>query len=143
MKKTTSITEIDDRQWFLFDAAGIRLGKLASNVARKLIGKDKADISSHLDNGDNVVVINMKNVDIHPKKVKGKLYWRHTGYPGAIKSKTFEEMLDASPEKVMINAVKGMLPQNKLKKSMIKRLHVYADEKHLHEAQKPKIVDIK
>ncbi|MDD3647362.1 MAG: 50S ribosomal protein L13 [Candidatus Dojkabacteria bacterium] len=141
MKKTTTVTK-EEKKWYLIDATGIRLGILATTIARLLIGKDKAKYSQNIDSGDNVIVINTKKVGIHPKKIDGKIYWRHSGYPGGIKQKTFGEMIKSDSNKVIEYAVKGMLPRTRLANEMLKKLYTYVDERHQHEAQKPKLIEL-
>jgi len=126
-----------ERDWFLVDAKGVVLGRLASFVAGLLMGKYKSDYSPHIDNGAGVIVINAKDVKITGKKLKDKVYFRHTGYPGGAKFITLEKMLEKKPEEVIKHAVKGMLPKNKLRARRLKRLKVYRDEIHPHIAQKP------
>ncbi|MBU0976453.1 MAG: 50S ribosomal protein L13 [Patescibacteria group bacterium] len=141
MKKTTAISK-SEKEWYLVDANGVRLGRLATTIARILIGKNKAEYSPHIDCGDNIIVINSRNLSVHPKKIDNKIYWRHSGYPGGIKQRTLGEMMKRNPNQVIEIAVKGMLPRNKLARQIIKKLYVYPDEKHSHEAQKPKIIEI-
>jgi len=111
------------------------LGKLATETARLLMGKHKPIFSRHMDTGDFVVVINAEKIEVSGNKEKQKLYYRHSGYPGSLKSVTLEEVLKTKPEQVIEHAVKGMLPKNRLGKSMIKKLKVYAGDSHPHLAQ--------
>ena len=125
-------------KWFLVDcSSSIVLGRLASKIASVLSGKHKPSYAPYLDIGDNVVVINVKDILTTGNKLKQKQYFRHTGYPGGIKSRTLEEMIAKDPRKVLYKAVKGMLPKNKLGSVMLKRLKLYANAEHPHLAQQP------
>ena len=124
-----------ERKWHTIDAEGKILGKLASDAARLLMGKHKPQFSRHLDTGDYVVVINAAKINVTGKKAQQKLYHRHSGYPGGLRSVPFEEMLEKSPERIIENAVKGMLPKGSLGTSMFKKLKVYAGDDHPHLAQ--------
>ncbi len=123
------------RDWHVIDARDKVLGRLATEAARLLMGKHKPIFSRHLDTGDYVVVVNADKVRISGNKTKQKLYYRHSGYPGGLKSISLEEMLKTRPERVIEYAVKGMLPRNRLGDSMIKKLKVYAGDSHPHLAQ--------
>jgi len=123
------------RDWHIIDADGKILGRMVTEVAKLLMGKHKPIFSRHLDTGDFVVVINARKVHTSGNKEKQKLYYRHSGYPGSLKSVTLEEMLKKKPEQVIEHAVKGMLPKNRLGNSMIKKLKVYAGNSHPHTAQ--------
>ncbi|TET45777.1 50S ribosomal protein L13 [candidate division TA06 bacterium] len=125
------------RTWFIVDAKGRVLGRLATKIARKLHGKDKKDYTPHVDNGDFVVCINASQVYVSGKKRKEKMYYRHSGYIGSLKAESFERMIERHPDRVIRHAVKGMLPDNKLRARMMKRLKVYGGSEHPHEAQKP------
>ncbi|HFC53830.1 MAG TPA: 50S ribosomal protein L13 [Gammaproteobacteria bacterium] len=130
------------REWYLVDASGKTLGRLASEIARRLRGKHKPIYTPHVDTGDYVVVINAGKVRVSGKKASAKTYHRHTGYPGGLKSITFEKLLQRSPEKVIEIAVKGMLPRNPLGRAMFRKLKVYAGSEHRHAAQQPRPLDI-
>ncbi len=136
--KPTDITH----DWFLIDAQDKILGRLAAKIAHVLRGKHKAIYTPHMDTGDFIVVTNVAKILVTGKKTTDKIYYRHTGYPGGIKSRTFEEMVIKAPEKILINAVKGMLPKGPLGYAMIKKLKVYSGETHPHTAQMPKILEI-
>ena len=123
------------RDWHVIDATDKVLGRLATEIAGLLMGKNKAMFSRHLDTGDYVVVINAGKVRVSGNKAKQKLYYRHSGYPGGFRSVSLEEMIKAKPEWVIEHAVKGMLPKNRLGNSMIKKLKVYAGDAHPHLAQ--------
>ncbi len=130
------------RDWYVVDAEGKTLGRLATQIADMLRGKRKPEYTPHCDTGDFVVVVNAEKVHVTGKKMEQKLYWRHSGYPGGIRSRTLAEMLDRQPEEVLRKAVKGMLPRNKLGRAQLRKLKVYAGTEHPHEAQKPKTMAI-
>ncbi len=134
--KTYSIKSSEiKRDRHIIDAKGKVLGRLATEVARLLMGKHKTTFSRHLDTGDFVVVFNADKIIVSGNKEKQKLYYRHSGYPGSLKSTTLEAMLKTKPERVLENAVKGMLPKNHLRKNMIKKLKVYAGDLNSHSTQ--------
>ena len=143
--KTFTATPADiDKKWILIDAEGVVLGRLASIVASRLRGKHKASFTPHMDMGDNVIVINADKVQMTGRKRADKVYYRHTGYPGGIKSRTAAEILDGKfPERVLTLAVKRMLPGNKLSRTQMTNLRVYAGVEHPHEAQSPEVLDVK
>ncbi len=143
--KTYTATPADiDKKWILIDAEGVVLGRLASIVANRLRGKHKATFTPHMDMGDNVIVINADKVQMTGNKRAEKTYWRHTGYPGGIKSRTAEQILEGDhPERVVTMAVKRMLPGNKLSRQQMTNLRVYAGAEHPHEAQTPEVLDVK
>ncbi len=130
------------RDWHLVDAEGKTLGRLASSIAQILRGKNKVNFSYHLDMGDFVVVINADKISLSGNKADSKEYWRHTGYPGGQKVVSYKQMIKEKPEKVIQNAVKGMLPHNKLGRKLLKHLKVYSGTNHPHEAQQPKELKI-
>lgn len=141
--KTYTATPADiNREWHLVDAKGKVLGRLATEVARRLRGKHKPQYTPHIDTGDYVVVINAKAVRVTGNKAANKIYYRHSGYPGGIKSTTFEKLIRAKPERVIEKAVKGMLPKGPLGREMFRKLRVYAGADHRHEAQQPKPLEI-
>ena len=125
------------RDWVVFDAADKVLGRFATKIADKLRGKDKPTFTPHVDGGDFVVVINADKVKVTGNKGDQKKYYKHSLYPGGLKEKSFKEVLESSPERIIENAVKGMLPKNKLGKSIIKKLKVYSGSEHPHESQNP------
>ena len=127
------------RKWFVVDAAGQPLGRLASRVARILMGKENPKYTPFIDTGDHVVVINADQVKITGMKADQKLYQRYTGYPGGLRSENLKKRLVRKPEKVIEDAVSRMLPKNKLGKQMFTKLKVYKGDKHPHEAQKPEV----
>ena len=127
------------KEWLLVDADGLALGRLASEVAKRLRGKHKPNFTPHVDCGDNVVVINASKIVLTGKKWEAKEYIRHTGYPGGQRSQTAQELFEKDPTRVVEKAVKGMLPKNKLGAAIFKNLKVYAGTEHDQEAQKPKV----
>ncbi|WGS66273.1 50S ribosomal protein L13 [Enterobacteriaceae bacterium ET-AT1-13] len=128
--------------WYIINAENKILGRLATELAKRLIGKHKIKYTTHLDNGDYIIVLNAKKIIISGNKKNNKIYYRHTGYIGGIKKKTFKEMILHYPEKIIKNAVKGMLPKGPLGRIMFKKLKVFPDNNHNHYAQKPKIINI-
>ena len=138
--KTFSLknTEVS-RDWVLFDASGKILGRFATKIADKLRGKDKPTFTPHVDGGDFVVVINADKVKVTGNKAEQKKYYKHSLYPGGLKEKSYKEVLESTPERIIENAVKGMLPKNKLGKSIIKKLKVYSGSEHPHESQNPSV----
>ena len=129
-----------DRKWYVVDAAGCTLGRLASEVAAVLRGKNKPIFTPHMDCGDYVIVVNAEKIHVTGKKLDQKFYYRHSDYVGGMKETTLREMLDKKPEKVIELAVKGMLPKGPLGRSMMEKLHVYAGPEHEHAAQKPEVL---
>mgnify|MGYP001434891391 FL=1 len=134
-------TDIAD-SWILLDAKGQTLGRFAAKVASMLSGKNKPEYTPNADMGDYVVVVNAKEINVTGKKLDQKVYYRHSGYPGGIKSKPLREVMENSASDALKSAVKGMLPKNKLGKQMLTKLKVYDDEKHPHSAQKPLTIDL-
>lgn len=130
------------RDWFVIDAEGQTLGRLATEVARRLRGKHKAEFTPNVDTGDYIVIVNAEKVAVTGRKSKQKMYHRHTGYPGGLKSMSFEKLIDHKPERVIELAVKGMIPRNPLGRAMLKKLKVYAGVDHPHTAQQPKELKI-
>lgn len=138
MNKTYSAKQQDvERAWYIVDAEGQVLGRLASELAKILRGKHKPIYTPHVDTGDNVVVINASKVRLTGNKMRDKIYYRHTGYPGGIKSDTARELMARKPEALLEKAVKGMLPKTRLGRVMFGKLKVYAGVEHPHEAQRP------
>lgn len=127
-----------NREWYLIDASTMPLGKLAVIIADKLMGKSKVTYTPHIDNGDYVVVINAKDIVVTGDKMVQKKYYRHSQYPGGLKELKLEEVLEKDPTRVIREAVKGMLPKNKLAADRLKRLRVFEGAEHTHEAQNPK-----
>lgn len=131
------------RKWYIVDAAGIPLGRLASEVAQLLRGKHKPTFTPHLDVGDFVIVINASKVKLTGKKAENKMHYRHSGYIGSLKATNYATLLKKKPTFVIKKAVKGMLPKGRLGRSMFKKLKVYSDENHPHSAQKPSPYQLK
>ena len=127
--------------WYLIDADGKTLGRLASEVAMRLRGKHKPEYTPHIDTGDHIVVINAEKVHVTGKKREQKIYYRHSGYPGNLKETTLEDTLNSHPERVIESAVRGMLPKNPLGRAMHRKLRVYAGQEHPHAAQQPKTLE--
>ena len=129
-----------DRKWYVVDATDMTLGRLASEVAKVLRGKNKPIFTPHIDCGDNVIVINADKVKVTGKKMDQKVYYHHSDYVGGLKEATLREKLEKKPEQVIELAVKGMLPKGPLGRQMFTKLHVYAGPEHKHEAQKPEVL---
>mgnify|MGYP000431499513 FL=1 len=129
-----------DRKWYVVDATGMTLGRLASEVAKVLRGKNKPIFTPHIDCGDNVIVINAEKIKVTGKKMDQKVYYHHSDYVGGLKEATLREKLAKKPEQVIELAVKGMLPKGPLGRQMFTKLHVYAGPEHKHEAQKPEVL---
>ena len=129
-----------DRKWSVVDATGYTLGRLASEVAKVLRGKNKPTYTPSMDTGDYVIVVNAEKVKVTGKKLDQKVYYRHSEYVGSLKETTLREMLNKHPERVIESAVKGMLPKGPLGREMYTKLHVYAGPDHKHEAQKPEVL---
>ncbi|GAB6932390.1 50S ribosomal protein L13 [Calditerricola satsumensis] len=132
-----------ERKWYVVDAAGQTLGRLASQVAAILRGKHKPQYTPHVDTGDFVIVINAEKVVLTGKKLDKKVYYRHSGYPGGLKKTTAREMLQNKPEEMIERAVWGMLPKNRLGRKLIKKLKVYRGSEHPHQAQKPEVLELR
>jgi len=130
------------RDWYLVDATGKTLGRLASEIAKILMGKNKPTYTPHIDGGDFVVVVNAEKVFVTGKELNQKIYYKHTGYFGHLKETTLKEMLEKKPEEVIRLAVRGMLPKNKLRDRRLKRLKVYAGPEHPHKSQNPKPIEL-
>ena len=129
-----------ERKWYVVDAEGCTLGRLTSEIAKVLRGKNKPEYTPHIDTGDYVVVINAEKIKVTGKKLDQKIYYHHSDYVGGMKETTLREMMAKKPEKVIELAVKGMLPKGPLGRSMIKKLHVYAGPEHEQQAQKPEVL---
>ncbi|MBQ3601376.1 MAG: 50S ribosomal protein L13 [Lachnospiraceae bacterium] len=132
-----------ERKWYVVDAADQTLGRLTSEIAKILRGKNKPTYTPHIDTGDYVIVINADKIKVTGKKLDQKVYYHHSDYVGGMKETTLKEMLAKKPENVITLAVKGMLPKGPLGRSMLKKLHVYAGPEHEHAAQKPEVLEIK
>ena len=132
-----------ERKWYVIDAQGQTLGRLSSEIAKILRGKNKPTFTPHVDTGDNVIVINAEKIKVTGKKMDQKIYYNHSDYPGGMRETTLKEMLEKKPTDVITLAVKGMLPKGPLGRTMITKLHVYAGAEHPHAAQKPEALEIK
>ena len=140
MKSYMASPETIERKWYVVDATGYTLGRLASEVAKVLRGKNKAIFTPHIDTGDYVIVVNADKVKVTGKKLDQKIYYHHSDYVGGLKEATLREMMAKKPEKVVELAVKGMLPKGPLGRQMYTKLHVYAGPEHQHAAQKPEVL---
>jgi large subunit ribosomal protein L13 len=130
------------REWYVVDASDKVLGRLASKIAHRLRGKHKPEYTPHVDTGDYIVVVNAEKIAVTGNKANAKIYYRHTGYPGGIKATSYKDMMEKHPTRIIENAVKGMLPRNKLGRAMFSKLKVYAGTEHRHEAQQPKVLEL-
>ena len=141
--KTRSIRSQDVRHdWLIVDAADRTLGRIATEIAHRLRGKHKVEFTPHVDTGDYIIVVNAEKVRVTGNKTTDKMYYRHTGYPGGIKSISFEHLRDSHPERIIERAVKGMLPRNSLGRAMFRKLKVYAGAEHPHSAQQPQVLEL-
>jgi large subunit ribosomal protein L13 len=130
------------RDWYIVDASGKTLGRMASEIAKRLRGKHKPEYTPHVDTGDYIIVVNAEKIHVSGNKLKNKMYYRHTGYIGNLKSTSLEKMLQTAPTRVIETAVKGMLPKNPLGRAMFRKLKVYAGTEHAHAAQQPKALEV-
>ena len=137
MKSFMASPSTIERKWYVVDATGYTLGRLSSEVAKILRGKNKPIFTPHIDTGDYVIIVNAQNIKVTGKKLDQKIYYRHSEYVGGMRETTLREMLDKKPERVIEMAVKGMLPKGPLGRQMMTKLHVYTGAEHGHEAQKP------
>ena len=144
MNKDTKMLKKEEvvRNWYVVDAENLVLGKVAVEIAKKLMGKDKVSYTPHVDGGDYVVVVNAEKIAVTGKKLTDKKYYRHSGYPGGLKTRSLEEMLAKKPTEVLRKAVERMLPKNKLGSQMIGRLKIYTGTEHTHTAQKPEKIEL-
>lgn len=142
MTTFTAKPESVKRDWYVVDAEGKTLGRLATEIALRLRGKHKPEYTPHVDTGDYIVVINCEKVTVTGRKAENKMYYRHTGFPGGIREINFEKLIARKPEMVIEKAVKGMLPKGPLGRAMFRKLKVYAGSEHQHAAQQPKVLDI-
>ncbi len=143
-QKTYSAKPADiTRKWYVLDASESTLGRVATQAASLLLGKGKPQFTHHIDVGDYVIVTNAKDLKVTGEKLTAKKYYRHSGYAGALKTRTLQEQLNLDPTKVIEDAVRGMLPTNKLRPARLERLKIYADADHKHEAQKPETLSVK
>ena len=142
MKTFTAKPDSVQREWFIVDAKEKTLGRIATEIARRLRGKHKPEYTPHVDTGDYIVVVNASKVRVTGRKRTDKMYHHHTGYIGNLKSINFGKLAQKSPERIILKAVKGMLPRNPLGRAMMRKLKVYAGPDHKHSAQQPKILEI-
>ncbi|MCH8140554.1 MAG: 50S ribosomal protein L13 [Gammaproteobacteria bacterium] len=142
MKTVSMRAEDVQRTWFVVDAENKTLGRLATEVARRLRGKHKPIYTPHVDTGDYIIVVNAEKVRVTGKKFTDKIYYRHSGYPGGIKATSFKHLQESHPERIVEKAVKGMLPRNPLGRAMYKKLKVYAGSEHPHAAQQPEPLEL-
>lgn len=143
MKTYMANPQTVERKWYIVDAKGQTLGRLASRVASVLAGKNKPTYTPHVDTGDFVIVINCKDLVLTGNKLEDKYYHHHSGYVGGLKSVQYKSLMNEKPEFAFYTAVKGMLPKSSLGRNMLKKLKVYADDNHGHEAQKPEVLNLK
>ncbi|EAD2031352.1 50S ribosomal protein L13 [Listeria monocytogenes] len=132
-----------ERKWYVIDATGVSLGRLSSEVASILRGKNKPQFTPHIDTGDFVIIINAGKIGLTGKKATDKIYYRHSQYPGGLKSRTAGEMRTNNPEKLLELSIKGMLPKNSLGRQLFKKLHVYGGFEHEHAAQQPEVYELR
>ena len=130
------------RDWYVVDVADKVLGRVATEIALRLRGKHKPEYTPHVDTGDHIVVINAEKIAVTGNKENAKIYYHNTGFPGGIKDVTVRELRERAPERIIENAVKGMMPKNPLGRAMLKKLHIYVGEEHKHQAQSPKVLDL-
>ena len=142
MRTFSAKSETVEHGWYVVDAAGQTLGRLASELAKRLRGKHKAIFTPHVDTGDYLVVINAKDIKVTGKKLTDKIYYRHSGYTGGMKEIRLKDELAKHPERVIENAVKGMLPKNPLGRDMLEKLRIFAGSEHLHDAQQPVALEL-
>ncbi len=142
MKTFSAKPESVQRDWYIVDAENKTLGRLSTEIARRLRGKHKPEYTPHVDTGDYIIVINAEKVRVSGNKRTDKIYHHHTGYPGGLKNISFEKLIERAPERVIETAVKGMLPKNPLGRAMYKKMKVYAGTEHPHTAQQPKTLEV-
>ncbi len=142
MKTFSAKPETVQREWFLVDASGKTLGRLATELARRLRGKHKPVYTPHVDTGDYIIVINAEKIRVTGRKLKDKIYYRHTGYVGNLKAEPLQKLLERAPERAILLAVKGMLPRNPLGRRMLRKLKVVRGPDHPHQAQQPAVLEL-
>lgn len=142
MKTFVATPSTIKRDWYVVDAEGKTLGRLATEIATRLRGKHKPEYTPHADTGDYIIVVNCEKIAVTGNKAKGKMYHSHTGYIGGLKSISFEDLIEKAPERVIQSAVKGMLPKGPLGRAMFRKMKVYAGPEHNHAAQQPQVLDI-
>lgn len=143
MKTFMPKAENIERKWYIVDAEGQTLGRLASEVAKVLSGKTKPIYTPHVDTGDHVIIINADKITVTGKKAEQKLYRHYTGYIGGLKEISYKDLMIKKPEDVLMHAIKGMLPKNKIGRQMLKKLRIYKGAEHKHEAQQPEVLELK
>ncbi len=142
MRTVSTRREDAQHDWYVVDAEGRTLGRLASEIARRLRGKHKPEYTPHVDTGDFIVVVNADKVKVTGRKETDKVYYRHSGYPGGIKATSLDKMREDHPDRILGNAVRGMLPRNPLGRAMLRKLKIYAGPTHPHAAQQPKALEL-
>ena len=142
MKTVSAKKESVTHEWYVVDATDKTLGRLSTEIANRLRGKHKPEFTPHVDTGDYIVIVNAEKIKVTGNKTTDKVYHHHTGYPGGIKSITFDQLIDKAPERIIEKAVKGMMPKNKLSRSMMTKLKIYAGSEHPHSAQQPTPLEI-
>ncbi|MDT0596583.1 50S ribosomal protein L13 [Glaciecola petra] len=142
MKTFVAKPESVERDWYVVDAADKTLGRLAVEIASRLRGKHKAEYTPHVDTGDYIVVVNAEKITVTGNKARGKVYYKHSGYPGGLKEATFEQLIKKRPEMVIESAVRGMLPKGPLGRAMFRKMKVFVGPEHTHQAQQPQVLDI-
>ena len=142
MKTFSAKPDSVQRDWYVVDATGKTLGRLASEIATRLRGKHKPEYTPHVDTGDYIVVVNAEKVQVTGNKANDKIYYRHSGFPGGLKKTNFQMLIDKHPQRAIELAVKGMMPRNPLGRAMLRKLKVYAGNEHPHTAQQPQALDI-
>ncbi|MEY1662640.1 50S ribosomal protein L13 [Isoalcanivorax beigongshangi] len=142
MKTFSAKPDSVKRDWYVVDASGKTLGRLASEIATRLRGKHKPEFTPHMDTGDYIVVINAEKIAVTGNKAQDKMYYRHTGFPGGLKEANFDKMIEVKPEAVLQLAVKGMMPRGPLSRAMMSKLKIYAGTEHPHAAQQPQALEI-
>jgi len=142
MRTFSAKPESVKRDWYVIDATGKTLGRLATEIARRLRGKHKAEFTPHVDTGDYIVVVNAEKIAVTGKKEQDKSYYHHTGYPGGIRGITLEKLREKAPERILENAVRGMIPRNPLGRACMRKLKIFVGPEHTHQAQQPKELNI-
>ncbi len=142
MKSYIATPDTIKRDWYVVDAEGKTLGRLAAEVAHRLRGKHKPEYTPFMDTGDNIIIINAEKIAVTGKKFTDKMYYHHSGFPGGIKSAAFKDVMAKKPEFILETAIRGMLPKGPLGRQMFRKLHVYAGAQHEHAAQQPQVLDI-
>lgn len=142
MKTFVAKPESVERDWYVVDATDLTLGRLAAEIATRLRGKHKPEYTPHVDTGDYIVVVNADKITVTGNKAKGKMYYRHSGYPGGLKEASFEKLMEKKPEMAIESAVKGMLPKGPLGRAMFRKMKVFVGPEHTHQAQQPQVLEL-